>query len=45
MKLEQSPEWEDPSRLHLEGRTAAFFCYNRTRLTPTIQSLLRRRLK
>ncbi|MBA3271846.1 MAG: flavodoxin family protein [Acidobacteria bacterium] len=27
MKLEHSPQWEDLSRRHLEGRTAAFFCY------------------
>jgi multimeric flavodoxin WrbA len=27
MKLEQSPEWEPLHRNHLEGRTAAFFCY------------------
>jgi hypothetical protein len=25
--LEQSPEWEALSRNHLEGRSAAFFCY------------------
>jgi hypothetical protein len=25
--LEQSPEWERLSRNHLEGRSAAFFCY------------------
>ena len=27
MKLEHSPEWEELSINHLEGRTAAFFCY------------------
>ena len=27
MALEHSPEWEDLSVNHLEGRTAAFFCY------------------
>ncbi len=27
MKLEHSPEWEDLSEAHLQGRTAAFFCY------------------
>ncbi len=27
MALERSPEWEAISRNHLEGRTAAFFCY------------------
>jgi hypothetical protein len=27
MKLETSPEWRSLSRNHLEGRTAAFFCY------------------
>ncbi len=27
MELEHSPEWEELSKLHLEGRTAAFFCY------------------
>jgi hypothetical protein len=27
MALEHSPEWEQLSRNHLEGRTAAFFCY------------------
>jgi hypothetical protein len=27
MKLEHSPEWEALSVNHLEGRTAAFFCY------------------
>src|SRR5262245_5160331 len=27
MKLEHSPEWEELSQNHLEGRTAAFFCY------------------
>ncbi len=27
MKLEHSPEWEGLSLNHLEGRTAAFFCY------------------
>ena len=27
MKLEHSPEWEGLTRNHLEGRTAAFFCY------------------
>jgi len=26
-KLEHSPEWEELSLNHLEGRTAAFFCY------------------
>ena len=25
--LEHAPEWKDLSRNHLEGRTAAFFCY------------------
>jgi NADPH-dependent FMN reductase len=28
MALEHSPEWEDLSVNHLEGRTAAFFCYS-----------------
>ncbi len=27
MKLERSPEWKTLSQNHLEGRTAAFFCY------------------
>lgn len=27
MRLEGSPEWEELSQNHLEGRTAAFFCY------------------
>ena len=27
MALEHSPEWEELSQNHLEGRTAAFFCY------------------
>lgn len=27
MRLEHSPEWEKLSQNHLEGRTAAFFCY------------------
>jgi hypothetical protein len=27
MKLEHSPEWQELSQNHLEGRTAAFFCY------------------
>jgi len=27
MQLEHSPEWEELSRNHLEGRTAGFFCY------------------
>lgn len=27
MRLEHSPEWSDLSANHLEGRTAAFFCY------------------
>lgn len=27
MQLEHSPRWEELSRNHLEGRTAAFFCY------------------
>jgi hypothetical protein len=27
MKLEHAPDWEELSRNHLEGRTAAFFCY------------------
>ena len=27
MKLEKSPEWKDLSMNHLEGRTAAVFCY------------------
>ena len=27
MKLEHSPEWEELSVNHLEGRTAGFFCY------------------
>jgi hypothetical protein len=27
MELEHAPEWEGLSRNHLEGRTAAFFCY------------------
>ncbi|WP_245443657.1 NAD(P)H-dependent oxidoreductase [Labrys okinawensis] len=26
--LERSPQWRDLSRNHLEGRTAAFFCYS-----------------
>ena len=25
--LEQTPEWEELSQNHLEGRTAGFFCY------------------
>jgi hypothetical protein len=28
MKLETSPDWEELSANHLEGRTAAFFCYS-----------------
>jgi hypothetical protein len=28
MALEHSPEWEELSVNHLEGRTAAFFCYS-----------------
>ena len=28
MKLEHAPEWEGLSLNHLEGRTAAFFCYS-----------------
>jgi hypothetical protein len=28
MALERAPEWEDLSLNHLEGRTAAFFCYS-----------------
>ncbi|MDQ3249674.1 MAG: NAD(P)H-dependent oxidoreductase [Chloroflexota bacterium] len=28
IKLEASPEWEAMSQNHLEGRTAAFFCYS-----------------
>jgi NADPH-dependent FMN reductase len=28
MALEHAPEWEALSRNHLEGRTAAFFCYS-----------------
>lgn len=28
MRLEQTPEWDDLSLNHLEGRTAAFFCYS-----------------
>jgi hypothetical protein len=28
MALEKAPEWEALSRNHLEGRTAAFFCYS-----------------
>jgi hypothetical protein len=28
MQLEHSPEWHGLSRNHLEGRTAAFFCYS-----------------
>lgn len=28
MRLEHSPEWSELSVNHLEGRTAAFFCYN-----------------
>src|SRR4051794_33649322 len=28
MALERSPEWEDLSLNHLEGRTAGFFCYS-----------------
>jgi hypothetical protein len=28
MALEKSPEWEELSVNHLEGRTAAFFCYS-----------------
>ncbi len=28
MALEHAPEWEQLSRNHLEGRTAAFFCYS-----------------
>jgi NADPH-dependent FMN reductase len=27
MRLEHTPEWEEMSVNHLEGRTAAFFCY------------------
>jgi hypothetical protein len=27
MKLEHAPEWEELSQNHLEGRTAAFYCY------------------
>jgi hypothetical protein len=27
MQLEKSPEWDHLSQNHLEGRTAAFFCY------------------
>lgn len=27
MKLEHAPEWKELSANHLEGRTAAFFCY------------------
>jgi hypothetical protein len=27
MRLEHSPEWEELSQNHLEGRTAGFFCY------------------
>jgi hypothetical protein len=27
MKLERSAEWQELSVNHLEGRTAAFFCY------------------
>jgi hypothetical protein len=27
MKLEHSPEWEELSQNHLEGRTAAIYCY------------------
>jgi len=27
MQMEQSPEWASLSLNHLEGRTAAFFCY------------------
>ena len=27
MALERSPQWEELSRNHLEGRTAGFFCY------------------
>jgi multimeric flavodoxin WrbA len=27
MKLEHSPEWQNLTRNHLEGRTAGFFCY------------------
>ncbi|MCI0537209.1 MAG: hypothetical protein L0Z50_18480 [Verrucomicrobiales bacterium] len=27
MKLEHSPEWEELTQNHLEGRTAGFFCY------------------
>ena len=27
MRLEHSPEWEELSTNHLEGRTAGFFCY------------------
>jgi hypothetical protein len=27
MRLEHSPEWEELSMNHLEGRTAGFFCY------------------
>jgi multimeric flavodoxin WrbA len=27
MQLERSPEWKELSQNHLEGRTAAFFCY------------------
>ena len=28
MRLEKSPEWKELSLNHLEGRTAAFFCYS-----------------
>jgi hypothetical protein len=28
MALEHAPEWEELSQNHLEGRTAAFFCYS-----------------
>jgi hypothetical protein len=28
IELEKSPQWSDLSRNHLEGRTAAFFCYS-----------------
>lgn len=27
VRLEHAPEWDDLSQNHLEGRTAAFFCY------------------
>ncbi len=27
MRLEKSPQWEELTRNHLEGRTAGFFCY------------------